>query len=82
MTGLMNRACFSEALSNEIMRSSKNSSSFALLLLDLDRFKEVNDTLGHDIGDLVLKRVGSRLISCVKYKGFAARLGGDEFMQS
>jgi len=73
LTGLANRALFSERL-------ERSPLPLSLLALDLDRFKQVNDTLGHEAGDDLLKQVASRLTATVGDKGFVARLGGDEFM--
>jgi len=79
LTGLANRASFSRALEDEIARSSRRNGQFAVLCLDLDRFKEVNDLFGHPAGDALLQRVGSALLEAIAEKGSAARLGGDEF---
>ncbi|CAH0344563.1 hypothetical protein BCI9360_00823 [Bacillus sp. CECT 9360] len=79
LTGLSNRRKFKEQLEKSIVVASKEKSKFALLLLDLDRFKTINDTLGHEMGDLLLKEVGSRLSDCVGERGMVFRLGGDEF---
>lgn len=79
LTGLPNRHRFLVRLEEEINQANQNSTSFALLLIDLDKFKEVNDTLGHDIGDLLLKIASKRIINCVRESDTVARLGGDEF---
>ncbi|WP_148051436.1 EAL domain-containing protein [Inmirania thermothiophila] len=78
LTGLPNRALFVERLGEAIARP-RGDSRIAVLFLDLDRFKNVNDTLGHDIGDLLLKAVAERLQGCVRGADLVARLGGDEF---
>lgn len=79
LTGLANRALFTRELDTALARLSSDGNAAALLLLDLDRFKEVNDSLGHSSGDELLVKVG-QLISRVLDKGhFLARLGGDEF---
>jgi diguanylate cyclase (GGDEF)-like protein len=78
LTGLCNRSRFQEELQQVEMRV-KRGECFALFCLDLDRFKEVNDSLGHPIGDLLLKAVASRLRDCVRESDVVARLGGDEF---
>lgn len=78
LTGLLNRAAFEEAL-RTAMKAGARSQPPALLLLDLDRFKQVNDTLGHLTGDDVLIRVGETIASAVRGGDVASRLGGDEF---
>jgi diguanylate cyclase (GGDEF)-like protein len=78
LTGLPNRALFRERLEYAI-EVARNGSPCALICLDLDGFKEVNDTLGHGAGDLLLQDVGRRLIGCVRDTDTIARLGGDEF---
>lgn len=80
LTGLINRRMFYERLELEIRKSSRSGLAFALIFLDLDRFKEVNDTLGHDNGDALLKDVAQRLLDCVRETDVVARLGGDEFI--
>jgi len=79
LTGLPNRAAFSQQLRHKINRASLNGSQLAVLFLDLDRFKMINDSLGHDAGDLVLKATAERIRRCVGDDDFVARLGGDEF---
>jgi diguanylate cyclase (GGDEF)-like protein len=78
LTGLCNRSRFQEEL-QQVETRVKRGECFALFCLDLDRFKEVNDSLGHPIGDLLLKAVASRLADCVRESDIVARLGGDEF---
>lgn len=78
LTGLPNRASFLNAL-ERIANESKGLNEAAILLLDLDRFKAVNDTLGHAAGDLLLNEVARRLKSATRQHDFVARLGGDEF---
>jgi diguanylate cyclase (GGDEF)-like protein len=78
LTSLPNRAAFVERI-ELAMRGVDRGEPFALLCLDLDHFKEVNDTLGHPIGDQLLKTVAERLIACVRGSDLVARLGGDEF---
>ncbi len=80
LTGLHNRVRFSEELHQAIALSERNRSGFALLVLDLDRFKLVNDTFGHHIGDLLLKEVSLRIRATLRETDFVARLGGDEFV--
>uniref|UniRef100_E6QRV0 Cyclic di-GMP phosphodiesterase Gmr n=1 Tax=mine drainage metagenome TaxID=410659 RepID=E6QRV0_9ZZZZ len=79
LTGLPNRHMFQDRLKQEIKKAHHASLPLALMILDLDRFKEVNDTLGHDIGDRLLMEAAQRLISCVRETDTVARLGGDEF---
>ncbi|MEA3024994.1 MAG: hypothetical protein QOF91_279 [Alphaproteobacteria bacterium] len=78
LTGLPNRVLFREQL-DDALRLSQPNGKFALLCLDLDGFKGVNDSLGHPVGDQLLKLVGERLLDCLTPKDFVARLGGDEF---
>jgi diguanylate cyclase (GGDEF)-like protein/PAS domain S-box-containing protein len=80
LTGLPNRLLLSERIKQEITMSSRHQSSFALLFLDLDHFKQINDSLGHPFGDRVLLEVTERLKRCVRQVDTAARLGGDEFV--
>ncbi len=79
LTHLPNRALIFDRLKNEIARSCRTNARVAFLLLDLDRFKEINDTLGHAAGDELLAKVGTRLQSVVRNSDTVARLGGDEF---
>lgn len=79
LTGLANRRQFQKKLNEILLASAKNKESFALMFLDLDRFKTVNDTLGHNTGDLLLTKVASRLQSSIRRTDIAARLGGDEY---
>jgi diguanylate cyclase (GGDEF)-like protein/PAS domain S-box-containing protein len=79
LTGLPNRNMFYERLTHEILRAERDKSSLALLLIDLDQFKEVNDTLGHDVGDELLKQAAQRISDSVRHSDTVARLGGDEF---
>jgi diguanylate cyclase (GGDEF)-like protein/PAS domain S-box-containing protein len=80
LTGLPNRVNFSNQLHAAIAASKRSGVPFALLLLDLDRFKYVNDTFGHHTGDLLLKEVALRIVSSIRETDFVARLGGDEFV--
>ena len=80
LTGLINRAALRVGLPHMLAESRRNQTLLALLYLDLDRFKTINDSLGHAIGDLVLKECASRLQACVRDTDFVARLGGDEFV--
>lgn len=79
VTGLPNRYHFQQALAEELARLAQDGPTAALLMIDLDRFKEVNDTLGHLVGDLLLAEVGARLSACAPAPHLVARLGGDEF---
>lgn len=79
LTGLPNRQLFMDRLERSITRAHRNQKKLAILFLDLDRFKEINDTLGHAMGDNLLKEVGKRLQGCVRSTDTVARLGGDEF---
>ncbi len=79
LTGLPNRALLGERLAHAVMRARRTSRKVAVLFLDMDRFKHVNDSMGHAIGDRVLKAVGERLRSSVRDGATVARLGGDEF---
>lgn len=79
LTGLPNRRMFHDRLEQEIKKAHRSGLSLALLFLDLDHFKEINDTLGHGMGDLLLKEVAKRISSCARESDTVARLGGDEF---
>ena len=79
LTGLANRQLFLESLSQSLQWGAINSHLVAVFFLDLDGFKQINDSLGHDIGDLLLKAVAQRLTSCLRNSDLVARLGGDEF---
>lgn len=80
LTGLPNRRMFYDRLEQEVKKTHRTGLNLALIFLDLDRFKEVNDTLGHDQGDILLKEASKRLICCVRESDTVARLGGDEFI--
>ncbi|MGZ5008846.1 MAG: diguanylate cyclase domain-containing protein, partial [Methylobacter sp.] len=79
LTGLPNRSMFHDRLDQEMKKARRSNSPLALLFLDLDEFKAVNDTLGHDMGDILLKQASQRLRDCVRESDTVARLGGDEF---
>jgi diguanylate cyclase (GGDEF)-like protein len=79
LTGLANRAFLHERLRQALARSRRHTADTAVLLLDLDRFKQINDTLGHEAGDEVLREVARRIDQAVRTEDTAARLGGDEF---
>lgn len=79
LTLLPNRDLFRDRLSQALARAERHKSMVALMFLDLDRFKTINDTLGHDAGDILLREVSARLQRCVRVEDTVARLGGDEF---
>ena len=79
LTGLPNRRLLLDRLEQRILMSERNGESFALMMIDLDRFKSINDSLGHGAGDSVLRIVGSRLLQLARRSDTYARLGGDEF---
>lgn len=79
LTGLANRRTFIERLRQAFGSAQRGAVPFAIMYLDLDHFKPVNDTLGHAIGDLLLQEVGQRLARCTRESDMVARLGGDEF---
>jgi diguanylate cyclase (GGDEF)-like protein len=79
LTGLVNRSLFRDRLVQAMARSKRLHQPIGLMLLDLDRFKAVNDTFGHGIGDELLKAVSERLKTCVREVDTVARMGGDEF---
>ncbi|CAG9931618.1 diguanylate cyclase domain-containing protein [Candidatus Nitrotoga arctica] len=80
LTGLANRQLLADRISQAITHAQRNKNAMALLYVDLDGFKQINDTFGHDGGDLVLKLVASRLVAAVRQEDTVARLGGDEFV--
>ncbi|MCU7833636.1 MAG: EAL domain-containing protein [gamma proteobacterium symbiont of Taylorina sp.] len=80
LTDLPNRLLLHDRLDHALLRAKRDQNSLAILFLDLDRFKMINDTMGHDIGDRLLKEVAQRLTACVRQSDTVARLGGDEFM--
>ncbi len=80
LTALPNRALFNETLSHAIAQAARHKRSLALFFLDIDRFKNINDTLGHGIGDRVLQEAAKRLTAAVRTSDMVARLGGDEFV--
>ncbi|HLO65795.1 MAG TPA: diguanylate cyclase [Holophaga sp.] len=79
LTGLPNRALFMDRLGRFLARARRHETPFAVLYMDLDAFKAVNDTLGHAAGDALLAEVGRRLQACVRESDTVARMGGDEF---
>ena len=79
LTGLLNRRYLREYLPRELTRARRNGTSLAFIMVDLDYFKRVNDTLGHDAGDLVLREFGALLMSHIRGSDVACRFGGEEF---
>lgn len=80
LTGLPNRVAFTEQLKQELEHAQRTKQQFAVMFVDLDRFKNINDTLGHDAGDELLKALTGRLSNCIRSGDMLARLGGDEFI--
>lgn len=80
LTDLPNRALFNEQFNLIKASSERNNKKFAIMLIDLDNFKMVNDNLGHNMGDKLLKNVGKRLVSILRKEDIVARIGGDEFL--
>jgi diguanylate cyclase (GGDEF)-like protein/PAS domain S-box-containing protein len=80
LTGLANRSMFSQRLSHALAQARRNDTQLAVLYTDLDRFKNINDTLGHEAGDNVLKEVAERLHGCLRESDTVGRLSGDEFV--
>jgi diguanylate cyclase (GGDEF)-like protein len=79
LTGLPNRRMFLDRLTQSVAIAQRSGQRFALLFVDLDGFKRINDTYGHEAGDRVLKTVAARLASCIRVSDIAGRMGGDEF---
>ncbi|PKM32702.1 MAG: two-component system response regulator [Gammaproteobacteria bacterium HGW-Gammaproteobacteria-12] len=79
LTGLLNRRGFHQALESALARIERSGQRVAVLYLDLDGFKRINDSLGHDVGDQLLRRVGEQLKACLRPYDSLARIGGDEF---
>lgn len=79
LTGLPNRRMFLDRLAQSVAIAKRSGQRFGLLFVDLDGFKRINDTYGHDAGDRVLKTVAARLSACIRISDTAGRIGGDEF---
>src|SRR6202040_1464231 len=79
LTGLPNRTLLQDRVSQSILAGRRGNTPLTLLLVDLDRFKEINDTFGHHYGDLLLQQIGPRLRGVLRESDTVARLGGDEF---
>jgi polar amino acid transport system substrate-binding protein len=80
LTGLANRALINEALEKILINAKENNTKAAVAFLDLDNFKLINDTMGHDAGDVMLRKISAIVKSCIDADDFAGRLGGDEFI--
>lgn len=80
VTGLPNRVSFQEYLDEKIALCKQSDALLALMFIDIDNFKDINDTLGHQVGDLLLKEAAGRMLKCLRKLDFLARFGGDEFV--
>jgi diguanylate cyclase (GGDEF)-like protein len=79
LTGLPNRLLFLDRLKQTLIKAERNRTRFAVMFVDLDKFKEINDTFGHAVGDEVLKIAAARMQDCIRHADTLARLAGDEF---
>lgn len=79
LTGLANRHAYNHKIDLALKHAKRYDSNFSIMFIDLDRFKIINDSLGHHIGDMILRHVAKRLLSCVRESDMVARMGGDEF---
>jgi diguanylate cyclase (GGDEF)-like protein len=80
LTSLPNRSLFTDRLQQMLVQAKRSNLLGALLFIDLDKFKPINDTLGHNIGDLLLQEIAQRLLASVRESDTVARIGGDEFV--
>lgn len=80
VTGLPNRASFQEYLDEKIAQCKPSDAALAMMFIDVDNFKDINDTLGHQVGDVLLNETASRMLKCLRKLDFLARFGGDEFV--
>ncbi len=80
LTGLLNRSLFMDRLEHSVKEAKRYNRSLSLIFLDIDHFKQINDTYGHEAGDLILKMIAERIRQCVRITDSVARLGGDEFV--
>src|SRR5690606_15740442 len=80
LTDLPNRRLFMDRLRKEVQLAKRSQMQLAIMFIDLDRFKNINDTLGHEAGDLILIEVSKRISACIDADDIVARLGGDEFI--
>jgi diguanylate cyclase (GGDEF)-like protein len=80
LTGLPNRALFKDRLEAATARARRNGTKLVVMLMDLDRFKDINDTFGHMVGDRLLRKVGERLMATLRKRDTVCRMGGDEFL--
>jgi diguanylate cyclase (GGDEF)-like protein len=80
LTGLYNRRYISDIFDNELNRSRRNNTQFSLLMIDIDNFKKINDTFGHNVGDNVLSEISERLLSVSRKADIISRWGGEEFL--
>lgn len=79
LTGIYNRRYFNEAMHNEIIRSERYRAAFCMIMFDIDHFKKINDTYGHDMGDIILRELAAIVQQCVRKSDTLARVGGEEF---
>jgi len=80
LTGLPNRTAFVEQFQQELEHAKRNNTRVAVFFIDLDRFKDINDSMGHEAGDILLKALSGRLMNCIRSGDMLARIGGDEFV--